>query len=126
MLYRALADITVVVHVGFVLFVLVGGFAVLRWPKMAWVHLPAAAWGVAIELIGWVCPLTYLENYFRDQGNLAGYHTSFVEQYVLPLIYPDILFDGQFPPYGFVLIGLFVLVLNAGVYWRVLCKYRKA
>ena len=83
-----LADLVVVVHALFVLFVVFGGLAVLRWRRLAWLHLPAAVWGVAIELGGWLCPLTYLENYFRRLGGELGYSGTFIEQYLEPLLYP--------------------------------------
>ena len=119
MLYRALADATVGVHFGFILFVVLGGLLVLRWPRVAWLHVPAFAWGAAIEFGGWICPLTYLENDFRARGAAEGYGASFVEHYLLPLIYPDLLFPGGFPRGGFIAIGVFVLAVNAVIYWRV-------
>ena len=119
MLYRVLADGTVAVHLLFILFVLLGGLLVFRWPKMAWVHVPTFVWGVMIEFAGWICPLTYLENHWRMRGAAEGYATSFVERYIVPLIYPELLFPGGFPRTGFVLIGVFVLTLNATIYWRV-------
>lgn len=88
MIYRALADATVIVHLAFILFVVLGGLLALRWPRMMWVHLPAAAWGVLIELRGWICPLTPLENYFRRRGGEAGYAGGFIERYLEPVIYP--------------------------------------
>ncbi len=126
MLYRALADTTVAVHFLFVLFVVLGGLLVLRWPRVAWLHVPAFAWGAAIEFGGWICPLTYLENDFRMRGAAEGYGTSFIEHYLLPLIYPDLLFPGGFPRAGFIAIGLFVLAVNAVIYWRVWKKLRGA
>ena len=83
-----LADLVVIAHALFVLFVIFGGLAVLRRRRLAWLHLPAAAWGVAIELGGWLCPLTYLENYFRRLGGELGYSGTFIEQYLEPLLYP--------------------------------------
>jgi len=88
MFYRQLADIVVLVHGSYVLFVLFGGLAVLRWPRLAWLHLPAAVWGVLIELVGWVCPLTYLENYLRRAGGSYGYGVTFIEHYFEPILYP--------------------------------------
>jgi len=93
-LYRFLADAVVVIHLGFVLFVVVGGFLVLRWPRTAWVQLPAAVWGVLVEWSGWVCPLTPLENWLRAQGGAAGYAGGFVERYLLPALYPASLTRG--------------------------------
>ena len=124
MLARGLADLVLALHLGFVVFVVVGGFLVWRWPRLAWLHLPAFVWGGGIELLGWICPLTYLENYLRRQGALAGYETSFVEQYLLPLLYPEVLF-GSFPRWGFVAIGVFVLALNGLIYWRLIKRHLK-
>ncbi len=124
MLYRALADAVVTVHFGFILFVVLGGLLVLRWPRLAWLHVPAFVWGAAIEFGGWICPLTYLENDFRARGAAEGYDTSFVEHYIVPLIYPDLLFPGGFPRAGFVAIGVFVVAVNAAIYWRLWRKLR--
>ena len=88
MIYRALADLVVVVHVGFVLFVILGGFLLRRWPKLIYAHIPAAIWGVLIEFGGWVCPLTPLENSLRARGGLERYQGDFIDHYILPLLYP--------------------------------------
>lgn len=118
MLYRFLADSMVVLHFLFVIFVFFGGFLALRWRKMAWAHLPCVAWAVGIEFLGGICPLTYLENYFRRLGAETGYTTSFTEEYLLPLLYPETLFPGGFPRIGFIWIGVFIFTLNAMIYWR--------
>ena len=89
--FRALADATVVLHLGFVLFVIFGGLIVARWRRVAWVHLPAAVWGAWIEFAGWVCPLTPLENWLREQGGRTAYSSSFIEHYLLPILYPESL-----------------------------------
>lgn len=88
MIYRWLADAVVVIHVGFVVFVMFGGFLLRRWPKLIYAHLPAAVWGVLIEFAGWTCPLTPLENAFRERGGEAGYAGGFVDHYIIPLLYP--------------------------------------
>jgi hypothetical protein len=108
----ALADATVVLHLAFVVFVLAGGLLVARWPRLAWVHLPSVAWVVWVEFAGWYCPLTPLENWFREQSGGGGvYSTSFVEQYILPLLYPAVLTrEIQY------VLGGFVLALNIGAY----------
>jgi uncharacterized protein DUF2784 len=82
------ADAVVVLHFCFVLFVLLGGLLVLRWPWLIWAHVPAAIWGIVIEFGGWICPLTPLENHWRQRGGSAGYHGDFVEHYILPVLYP--------------------------------------
>ena len=91
MLYGLLADAVLLLHLGFILFVVCGGFLVWRCPRLAWLHLPAAAWGALIELGGWVCPLTPLENRLRRLGGGEAYAESFVAHYLMPLIYPAAL-----------------------------------
>jgi hypothetical protein len=83
-----LADVLVVIHLLFVAFVVAGGFLLLRWPRLAWLHLPAAAWGAYIEFSGGVCPLTPLENRLRQLGGGAVYGGDFIERYLLPVLYP--------------------------------------
>lgn len=117
-MYRFFADFTAIIHLLFIFFVLFGGFFVLRHPRLAWAHIPATLWGGSMEIGGWVCPLTYLENYFRHLCLQAGYGASFVDHYILPIIYPALWF-GDFPRGGFVVIGMVVLGLNMGVYWFV-------
>jgi hypothetical protein len=121
MLFRLLADATVVLHLVFVAFVVCGGLLVLRWRRVAWVHVPAAAWGAWIEFAGWICPLTPLENWLRGQGGAATYTTSFVERYLLPVLYPASLSrDVQWT------LGLLVILLNGFVYAVVVTSRRKS
>ena len=111
-----LADLVVIAHALFIVFVVAGGLLVLRWPRAAWVHLPAAVWGVLIEWAGWICPLTPLENMLRRAAGQAGYSGGFVERYLLPLIYPAGL-----TPAVQLWLGLVVLVVNVAIYalwWR--------
>ena len=88
-MYGLLADAVLLFHFGFVLFVVVGGLLILRWRWVAWLHVPAAAWGVAIELGGWICPLTPLENHLRELAGQTTYGTDFISRYLLPVIYPE-------------------------------------
>jgi hypothetical protein len=119
MVFRFLADLTVAAHLGFVAFVVAGGLLVLRWPRVAWLHVPAALWGAWVELAGWLCPLTPLENWLRARGGGAVYSSSFVEQYLLPLLYPSALTrELQWA------LGAFVLAVNAVVYAVVLRRQR--
>jgi hypothetical protein len=118
--YRLLADAVLVLHLGFVLFVALGGLLVLRWPRLAWVHLPAAAWGALIMFAGWICPLTPLENELRRLGGQAGYQGGFIENYIVALIYPSGLTRGIQ-----VALGLGVIVVNAFVYGRLLAWKRR-
>ncbi len=89
MTYGLLADCLILIHLGFVLFVVLGGLLVLRWPRLAWLHLPAAAWGAWIEAAGWICPLTPLENHLRRLAGEAGYSGGFIEHYLLHILYPE-------------------------------------
>jgi hypothetical protein len=116
--YAVLADLVVLVHALFVLFVVFGGLAVLRWRRLAWIHLPAAVWGVAIELGGWVCPLTYLENYFRWLGGESGYGGTFIEQYLEPLLYPLGLTEQSQ-----IFLGLAAFLVNFAIYARLWRNY---
>lgn len=86
--YRLLAELVVVIHFAFVVFVVLGGFLILWWRKVIWLHLPAVLWSAWIELSGGICPLTPLENWFWIQGGQASYPDDFVGNYILPLIYP--------------------------------------
>jgi hypothetical protein len=117
MLHRFLADCTVLLHLAFVLFAVFGGLLVLRWRWVAWLHVPAAIWAAAIEFCGWICPLTPLENRLRLAGGETGYDSSFVERYVLPVLYPE---DLTRPIQ--VVLALLVLGLNAAIYGRILLK----
>ncbi len=126
MAYRVLADAVLVLHLAFILFVLLGGFMVFRWDKLAWVHVPAFLWGAGIELVGWVCPLTYLEDHFRVKGAGTGTGCSFIEYYLVPLIYPEVLFPGGFPRSGFIAMGLLLVLINGVIYWRLWKSRAKA
>jgi hypothetical protein len=84
-----LADALVIMHLLFVTFVMTGGFLLARWPKLAWLHLPAVAWGAIVEFTGWICPLTPLENHLRMLGGGGAYSGGFVERYLLPVLYPE-------------------------------------
>ncbi|MXW65552.1 MAG: DUF2784 domain-containing protein [Gemmatimonadales bacterium] len=111
MLYRVLADLVLVVHFLFIAFVVAGGFAAVRWPRLAWAHIPCFAWGALIEFAGWICPLTPLENDLRIASGQAGYSGGFIEHYLLPVIYPGALTREMQ-----IWLGLSVLALNAVAY----------
>ena len=111
MLFRGAADLVLVVHLAFVLFVVLGGLFVLRWPRAAWLHLPAVLWGAGIEFVGGICPLTPLEIHLRRLGGEAGYAGGFVEHYILPVLYPEALTR----EIQYVLGGL-VVGLNLAIY----------
>lgn len=114
--YRLAADLVVLVHLAFVVFVVFGGLLALRWRWVPWLHLPVALYGALIELVGWICPLTPLENRLRRAAGEAGYAGGFVEHYLLPVLYPAAL-----TPTVQVVLGLLVVAVNVTVYalvWR--------
>lgn len=114
MLYRLTADAVLLIHLGFLAFVLLGGLLAWRWRWVALAHLPAAAWGVFVELSGRICPLTHLENALRLRAGQAGYSGSFVEHYLLGIIYPaGLTREIQ------MLLAIVVLLVNAAIYFRV-------
>ena len=119
MLHAAIANSLVIVHLLFVLFVILGGLLLFRWPRIAFVHLPAAAWGVMIELNHWICPLTPLEQSMRRAAGEEGYTGGFIDHYIIPLIYPE----GLTPEIQWVL-GAVVLLVNAAIYGIWLLKRR--
>lgn len=87
--YRMAADAILLLHLAFTLFTVLGGLLVLRRPSLIWLHLAAVLWGVVIEWADWVCPLTPLENFLREQGGEAGYAGGFIEHYVALILYPE-------------------------------------
>lgn len=111
MLALAVAADAVVVHLLFIVFAVLGGLLVWRWPWLVVLHLPAAAWGVLVELMRWPCPLTPLEQRLRVAAGEAGYSGGFIEHYVLPILYPAGL-----TPQIQIALGLFVLGLNLLIY----------
>jgi hypothetical protein len=121
LLYNFLADLVVLLHSCFVLFVMLGGFLVFWKSYMAWYHLPAVFWAAGIEFLGWVCPLTPLENMLRSRGGDAGYATGFVEHYIVPVLYPAAL--TRHMQIG---LGMTVLAVNIAVYLTLWQKNRKA
>ena len=120
MLYRLAADLMLVLHFGFIAFVVVGAVGIMRWPRLAWLHVPAAAWGAWIEISGGICPLTTLENRFRLSAGGEGYATSFVEYYLLPVIYP-----GGLTRTVQLVLAAAVIIINVSLYTYVLRRARK-
>jgi len=114
-----LATLVVSAHLAFVGLVAFGGFIALRWPKIAYLHVPAAAWGIFIEFSGAICPLTPLENSLRAAAGLEAYAGDFVGRYVFPVLYPEGLTRG-----AQAVIGGSVLAVNAGLY-TLLLRTRK-
>jgi hypothetical protein len=111
--FGPLADLLLLLHGAFVLFVLAGGLLVARWPWMAWVHLPATLWGAVIEFVGFTCPLTPLEQAWRRAAGGSGYEGGFLEHYITAALYPS----GLTRPIQ-IALGIIVLGVNGLVYWR--------
>ena len=117
MIYSFLANLLVLFHFAFILFVVIGGLLLLKWPKPAYLHIPAAVWGGLIETQGWLCPLTPIENRLREAAGTTIYREGFIEHYLIPLIYPtEMTREDQ------LLLGLSVFILNGTIYIRVLLR----
>ncbi|MGV1099782.1 DUF2784 domain-containing protein [Thiovibrio sp. JS02] len=125
MIYRVLADICVLFHLLFILFAGFGALLAWRRPWLAWLQIPAALWGAGIEIAGTLCPLTILENRFREKGDLAGYQESFIDHYLMPLVYPELLFPQGVPRPVFIGLGVLVLLGNALVYGVLFRQWRR-
>jgi hypothetical protein len=115
-MYDALADFVVVMHFLFIVFATLGALLALHWRWVIWAHLPAMAWAAATEFFGIICPLTYLENYLRSLGASGAYSMSFIERYLVPIVYPaELTRELQW------FLGGGLIVINAVIYaivWR--------
>lgn len=112
MKYALLADIVLIIHLLFIIFVILGGLLLLRWRKAAWFHLPLLAWAIFIEFTGWICPLTPLENSLRNMGGGSGYSGNFIEHYLLPLVYPEAMTRGVQ-----MTLGTLLIIINICTYF---------
>ncbi len=111
MWYRVGADLILLLHLAFVLFVVTGGLLLVKWPRLAWLHLPAAVWGAVVEFTGWICPLTPLESQLRALAGESATEADFIGRYLPPLLYPETLTrEIQ------ILLGLLVLSVNLALY----------
>ena len=119
MIYKLLADTVVIIHFGFILYVIFGGLLLFWDKRLIWIHLVAVVWAAILELFGWICPLTYLEAWLRQLGGSSSYPGGFVEHYILPVIYPAFL-TRQIQIY----LGLLVIIINLMVYAWVYWGYR--
>lgn len=119
-MYNVLADAIVVIHLLFIVFVVFGGLLVIVKPRMAFLHLPAAIWGAFVELSGWICPLTPLENRLRDLAGGNSYSGDFIIQYLMPVIYPEKLTTSIQQ-----ILGLAVIVINLIFYYIAIKRHTK-
>ena len=120
MIYSFLADLLVVFHLVFILYVIAGALLIFKWPKPLWLHLPACFWGMTIEFTGWICPLTPWEIQLRRLAGEEGYTRSFIEQYLILIIYPSGL-NREIQ----MLLGSTVLIVNLSLYTLILMKRKK-
>lgn len=121
MLSRLAADAVLTIHLLFIVFALLDALLVIRWRWLLAVHLPAVAWAVFVEATGRICPLTYLENNLRHRAGQLGYAESFIERYLVPVIYPEHLT----PTLQIALAG-FVLLINAVLYGWLFSRWRRS
>lgn len=119
--YRLLADLVLVLHAGFVAFVVLGALLALRWPRIAWVHVPVVLWGAGIEFVGGICPLTPLENHWRRMAGELGYPGGFIEHYIVSALYPDGLTRNVQ-----IVLGALVVVVNVAIYAWALRRSRRS
>lgn len=117
---RLVTDIVVLIHLAFIIFVVAGGVMVLRWPRLAWFHLPAVVWGGLVEVGGWTCPLTPLENSLRTAAGAAAYSGGFIDRYIMPIVYPEGLTRT-----AQVLLGVAVVTVNSIIYATVVLRWRQ-
>ena len=117
MAYKLAADLVVMIHLGFIGFVLLGGLLALKWRWVLLVHLPAVLWGVLLEFRGWICPLTPLEQQLRQSAGMSGYTGGFIDHYILPIIYPEGLTHELQMVFG----GI-VIIINTAVYGCIVMK----
>jgi Protein of Unknown function (DUF2784) len=113
--YRVLADATMVVHFGFLVYVVTGGFLAWRWPRTVLLHMVAAGWGLLITVFSLNCPLTWLEDGLRRRAGEQGLTSGFVDTYIEGVLYPQ-----RFVMEVRVAAGILVLIAWVGllVRWR--------
>ncbi len=121
MLYQLAAEAVLILHLSFGAFVVFGGFALAAYPRLAWLHVPTVLWGCVVNLAGWVCPLTPLENWFRGLAGKSGYEGAFIEHYLLPIVYSEdpTGISGEF-------LGALLAVWSLAVYAWVWNRHRAA
>jgi len=119
-MYELFANLTLILHLIFILFVIFGGLLFFVFSKIIYIHLPALLWGIYIELTNSVCPLTYLENWFLYKGDLSTYSNDFINNYLLPIIYPEGL-TAEIQIY----LGISLIVVNILIYGSIYKNFNK-
>lgn len=113
------ARIVLCLHLIFILYVVFGGFLTRRYERSVWIHLPIVAWGTGITFVGWKCPLTPLEKWFLQKAHYPAYPGSFIEHYMIDLIY----LEGLTPGVQYAL-GVLVIIVNVWAYAPILYQKR--
>ena len=119
-MYELFANLTLIAHLMFILFVIFGGLLYLIFSKIIYIHLPALLWGIYVELTNSICPLTYLENWFLNKGNLTTYSNNFISNYIFPIIYPNSL-TAEIQIY----LGVSLIIINILIYSLIFKNLRK-
>ena len=119
-MYELFANLTLILHLIFILFVIFGGLLFFIFSKIIYIHIPALLWGIYIELTNSVCPLTFLENWFLHKGELTTYSNDFIKNYLFPIIYPGGL-NNEIQIY----IGLSLMVFNILIYGLIYKNFKR-
>ena len=119
-MYELFANLTLIIHLTFILFVIFGGLLFFIFSKIIYIHLPALLWGIYIEITNSVCPLTYLENWFLHKGELTTYSNNFINNYLIPIIYPEGL-TNEIQIY----LGILLIVINILIYGFIFKNFKK-
>ena len=119
-MYELAANLTLIVHFAFILFVVFGALLFFVATKIIFIHIPAFIWGSYIELTHSICPLTYLENWFLHKANLTTYSEGFIQNYLVPIVYPmNLTKDLQ------ICLGIVLIVVNMIIYGFIISKLKK-
>ena len=119
-MYELAADLTLIIHFAFILFVIFGALLFFITTKIIFIHIPAFIWGSYIELTNSICPLTYLENWFLHKANLTTYSEGFIQNYLVQIVYPvSLTKDLQ------IYIGIALIVINIVIYALIFSKLKK-
>ena len=119
-MYELAANLTLIIHFAFILFAVFGGLFLLVSIKIVFIHIPSLIWASYLELTHSVCPLTYLENWFLNKAELETYSEGFIQNYLVPIVYPmNLTKDLQ------IYLGIALIVLNIIVYVLIINKLKK-
>jgi len=120
LMYELFANLSLIAHLIFILFVIFGGLLFFIFSKVFYIHLPALFWGIYIELTNSVCPLTYLENWFLNKAELATYSNGFINNYLYPIIYPEGLTNNIQ-----IYLGITLIVINILIYGFIFKNFKR-